>query len=278
MNSLRQFIREALSDSEAQDIVGKYLWPLHQLDRHNPGDRRYEVDTEREAELRRAVIGFVMNHQENPMSDQDAKLLFDLSQTNLYRDILPKIRMRRTTPLYRGVSVSDNWFKRNYGMSYDEFLSNLPNEKLNVKSWKLARMFNVYEIDSSERVFSPKNPDTGVMSWTRSLDVALKFATGLEFSGSRYLVPLIFEARGSDTRNKMFDISGVYKLAHINRRSSEREALSIGPVRVIKTYALAWNFRKPGTPRHFEPGQMKNSEFDKMGYHDISGAKENIEH
>jgi hypothetical protein len=273
---LVRFINEVLTDDEARDIVGNYLWPTNRKKKIDQSSPRWEIDTEQEANLRNVIIGYVMNHSENPMSDSDAELLYNLSQTNLYRDILPKTKMRNTS-LYRGISVSAAWFERNYGISYEEFLDNLPAEQADMKvSKSMTHAWSTYKIESHKRSYFPKNKNAGVSSWTRKFDTALKFASGMEVSGSPvYLVPLVFETKGNDSSNKLIDLGGVYKLARIVDRSGEREVLSIGPVRIHNTYVGVWNFRTKDRIKayvyknHGTSYDDINAKFDEKGYADF---------
>mgnify|MGYP004002871721 FL=1 len=59
---LVRFINEVLTDDEARDIVGNYLWPTNRKKKIDQSSPRWEIDTEQEDNLRNVIIGYVMNH------------------------------------------------------------------------------------------------------------------------------------------------------------------------------------------------------------------------
>lgn len=294
---LEAFIKEQLSASDAKQLVGNYLWPLRSKNApKSPSDPRYEEDTPDEERLHNAFLSFIMNHQKSPIAGKALKTIYDLQQTGLYKDVLPKPPKQ---PVYRGMSVGLSWFQRNFGISYKEFYEKSKSMEKAPETAEIRGFDDWFILDDGSRNITP--PGEAVMSWSKSLDAAALFATGMGFTGANYNIPLIFEALPSE--NMLIDISFIYNLDHendyisdkIKDRKTEQEVLSLGPVNTNRVFCGIWRFAKEGELQPFRyadakkyPGRKTvpslpnrvyatpeetDAEFEKAGYADLPRRK-----
>lgn len=239
-NRLRTLVRLMLAE-DARDLVGDYLWPDDRwTQRKNRGAPKIEPDTPREADLRKRVIRFIMNHRERSIDPAAAEDLLTIASDSRYADTLP---LYQKGPVFRGVAVSAGWFNRNFGISYDEILANKP--------WgggdKLRDIVQTFERAST---LNPANP---VTSWSKDWTQAENFAMGLGASGAEFSVPLVYEANSSD--GNFIDFERVYDIYSDNwageelwNRRIEQEVVSVGPVKISKVHVLGWKHRTPERP------------------------------
>jgi len=277
-SQLRSLIRMILQE-DAKDLVGNYLWPsgrnsqatkLHKLPLWASDEERkvimndIEPDTAREAELRKIVINFIMNHLRNPLDQAAVDDLLTIASDPTYKDTLA---MYKRGSAFRGVSVSAGWFERNFGVSYDSILEN--NTGSSTQLWKSN--FEVIQTIQKSGVINSNRPAD---SWSKKLDVAADFASGGGASGADFSVPIVYEASAKD--NTFIDISiAGYDLEDswvgdsLKKRNSEKEVLSVGPVRISSVHVLAWKGR---TSAKSLPGVFKagGTGYDDVGSDDVA--------
>lgn len=238
--NLKKLVRLLVAE-DAKSLVGDHLWPDDRWSqRKNQGAPKIEPDTQREADLRKRVIKFIMNHKEHSVDLAAAEDLLTIASDPKYKKTLS---LYKKGPVYRGITVSADWFKRNFGTTYDEILANKP--------WgggdKLRDIVQTFERSSTLRPASP------VTSWTKDWSQAESFAMGHGASGSEFSVPLIYEANSSD--GKFIDFERVYDISSDNyageelwKRRIEQEVVSVGPVKISKVHVLGWKHRTPERP------------------------------
>lgn len=238
---LRKLIREALLSEDAKSLVGDHLWPDNRRSARKKDLPEIEKDTPREADLRKRIIGYIMNHKNKTVDQAAADDLLTIAADATYKNTLPKYKKGQ---LYRGVSVSGKWFEKNFGVTYETLLDGkLPEEKDDI----------VYTFER-ERIIRPRDI---VTSWSKLMLPSIDFAMGGGLSGSDFSVPIVYEAdpAGGD----FIDLKKVYDLGGDNiydggdalwSRRNEDEVISIGPVRVSRIHVIGWRHRDQDKLRH----------------------------
>lgn len=240
-NDIKSLVRLILTE-DARGLVGDYLWPDGRWSQVKKGIKtNIEPDTPRESDLRTRIIGFIMNHKNKTIDQAAADDLLMIASDPNYKKTLP---LYTKGPVYRGISVSDTWFKKNFGISYEEILEDKPPGDVD----------DVVHVFEGDRIIRPINT---VSSWSKSMPPALDFAMGGGASGSDFSVPIVYE---SDPQGGNFiDLRAVYDIGGdipyrggeaLWSRRNEDEVISIGPVRVSKIHVIGWRHRQPGKLRH----------------------------
>ena len=264
VNEIRALIQLMLVE-DARDLVGDYLWPDGRTSDLRRGIvTNIESDTEREADLRSRVIGFIMNHRGNTLDPNASNDLLTIASDPAYKKTLS---LYTKAPVYRGISVSLGWFKRNFGVSYDEVLADIP-----------AAGDEIFEIVKTFERKTTLNPRSAVSSWSKKIVPAIDFATGGGASGSEFSVPIVYEADPKDGSfidlKKVYDIGGKIPYGGDERllaRSNEQEVISVGPVSVSKIHVLGWKHRNAEKPM---PDMFKRpaTGYDDIGVDDRTGS------
>jgi hypothetical protein len=109
-----------------------------------------------------------MNHKNKTVDQAAADDLLTIAADPAYKNTLPKYKKG---PLYRGVSVSGNWFEKNFGVTYEKLLDGKPPEEKD----------DVVHAFERERVIKPRDI---VTSWSKLMLPAIDFALGGGLSGS----------------------------------------------------------------------------------------------
>lgn len=242
-SSIREIVRLMLAE-DARSLVGDYLWPDNRSsDFKKRVVSKIEPDTPREADLRKRIIGYIMNHKNKPIDQSAAEDLLTIASDPKYSKTLP---MYKRGPVYRGISVSETWFKKNFGITYEELLERKPPQERQ----ELDDVVHVFE---KERTIKPINV---VTSWSKLFVPAADFATGGGASGSDFSVPIVYEANPGG--GNFIDLRNVYDLGgddpydqgeSLWERNNEDEVISIGPVKVSKVHVIGWKFRTKDEPR-----------------------------
>jgi hypothetical protein len=284
-SNIRELIRLMLAE-DAKQLVGDHLWPDDRRSTWRLDPPKIEKDTPREADLRKRIIGYIMNHKKKTVDQAAADDLLTIAADPTYKNTLPKYKKSQ---LYRGISVSGNWFKKNFDVTYEELLDDKPPGEKD----------DVVHTFERERVIRPKDI---ISSWSKLMTPAIDFAMGGGSSGSDFSVPIVYEAdpAGGDfiDLKKVYDLGGddIYDRGDsLWERRNEDEVVSIGPVKVSRIHVIGWRHRDQDRLRHDVyrpvgvgyddvgedesrrglPGRLSVSrkyvdrEFDKMGIPDI---------
>lgn len=76
-------------------------------------------DPSREADLRKRIIGYIMNHKNKTVDQAAADDLLTIAADATYKNALPKYKKGQ---LYKGASVSGKWLEKNFGVTYETLL------------------------------------------------------------------------------------------------------------------------------------------------------------
>ena len=251
---LRKLIRETLLSEDAKSLVGDHLWPDNRRSARKKDLPEIEKDTPREADLRKRIIGYIMNHKNKTVDQTAADDLLTIVADATYKNTLTKYKKGL---LYRGVSVSGNWFEKNFGVTYETLLDGkLPEENDDI----------VYTFERA-RIIRPRDI---VTSWSKLMLPSIDFAMGGGSSGSDFSVPIVYEAdpAGGDfiDLKKVYDLGGDMAYGGgdaLWSRRNEDEVISIGPVKVSRIHVIGWRHRDQDKLRHdvFRPAGI--------GYDDV---------
>ena len=229
-SNIRELISLILSE-DAKSLVGDYLWP----DGRVKGELvSLEPDTPREAELRQKIVKYVADNGKKTLGQNDIDDLMIIASDLSYKDTLPLLKRGI---VYRGISVSSSWFERNFGMTYDDVLS----QDTEKSAGAGEKLFYVIQTLEKRGIINPASPIT---SWSKNIDVAVKFAGGSP-TGSDYSVPLVLQAEAAE--NDFIDLKSVYFLdpydSSLYHNKREKEVLSVGPVKISRVHVIAWKGR-----------------------------------
>ena len=238
-NNIRSLVRMIMNE-DAKSLVGDYLWPDNRLSQVKKGIKsNIEPDTPREADLRRRLIGFIMNHRDRPIDQAAADDLLTIASDPNYAKTLP-LYMKGT--VFRGISVSESWFKRNFGISYEEIAASKP-----APGWSPGGSSEVLRVIEIDGTLNPVNP---VTSWSKSWEAAADFAMGGGASGSDFSVPLVYEVDTSTGNfidlKKAYDLDSGFLGVRLWKRRNEEEVISVSPVKILRIHILGWKLRQPG--------------------------------
>ena len=244
---LRKYIKESISDAEAERRVGKYLWPKR--GKRNIGVD--EPDTKYEEELFKAFEDSIAMN-EMPLTSQQAKDLFDLAETGKYSDIL---NFYEGGTLYTGVNVTHDWLKSTFGVTLRQVVTQPPDPKLYAHTYQ-----KVYRIpDAAGYVHG----DEGLItSWTTEPEVAEQFAAGMDFKGPKAAVGVMLVTKAPP--GVFLDYRPTYQMSYMMERFRvENEIVSLHPVRITDAYVIYTPHRAANIDEYEKSDVAKDAEFIK---------------